>query len=69
MELYKYSVDGSTLSLNERKKLIHILENHSDSGIIYENMEKGLYQALFEETVDISSLPFPHGTILKRIYQ
>lgn len=69
MGLYKYFVDGSKLSLNDRKKLIQLLDDYSDSGLIHVDMDKGVYQAFFEENVNVSSLPFPSGTILNRIYQ
>lgn len=69
MGLYKYSIDGSRLSLNDRKKLMQLLDDYSDSGLIYVDMKKGLYQAFFEENVNVSSLPFPTGTILNQIYQ
>ncbi len=69
MNLYKYAVDGSSLSINDRKKLIELLETYSYTGIIYVDMKKGLYQAFFTEATDISSIPFPLGTVLNRIYQ
>lgn len=68
MALYKYSVDGSTLSISDRSKLIYLLEELSDIGVIFVDTEKGLYQIFVQETTDISSIPFPPGTILNRIY-
>lgn len=68
MELYKYSIDGSSLSTKERAKLIDLLDAYAYTGTIYVDIKKGIYQALFEKNTNLSSIPFPLGTILKRIY-
>jgi hypothetical protein len=68
MSLYKYLVDGSSLSFNEREKLLQLLDDYAYTGTIYVDIKKGLYQAMFEDTIDISTIPFPPGTILNRIY-
>ncbi len=69
MALYKYSIDGSSLTINERQKLIQLLDDFAYTGTIYMDMEYGLYQAFFDEADDVSAIPFPSGTVLKRIYQ
>ncbi len=46
--LLKYSVDGSSLSISDRKKLIQILDKTAHTGAIFVDMEKGLYQAFFK---------------------
>ncbi len=46
MGLYKYSIDGSRLSLNDRKKLMQLLDDYSDSGLIYVDIKK-VYIKLF----------------------
>ncbi len=68
MSLCKYSVDGSSLSINERQKLIQILDSVAYTGTIYVDMKRGIYHAFFEENTDISTIPFPSGTVLSRIH-
>ena len=69
MELYEYSVNGSALSIDDRRKLIELLDSVSYTGITYVNMKNGLYRAMIEENIDISSIPFPSGTIIERLHQ
>lgn len=69
MALYLYSVDGSSLSIEERRNLIDLLDNYGFTGAIYVDFKNGLYQAMFDETLDLSIIPFPPGTVLRRIDQ
>lgn len=56
MALYKYSIDGSSLTINERQKLIQLLDDFAYTGTIYMDMEYGLYQAF--STKQMMSLLF-----------
>ena len=69
MQLHKYTVDGSSLSASDRQALIRLLDRIAYTGTIYVDIKQGLYQAMFEEDMDISAIPFPPGTVLRRIYQ
>ncbi len=69
MALYMYAFDGSSLSFDDRDKLITILDKYAHHGVLFVDLKKGLYQAAFEETVDIATFPLPAGTIVKRVYQ
>ncbi len=67
MELLKYRIDGSQLSISDREKLIQLLDSTAYTGAIYVDLKKGLYHAFYEESFDIHILPFPDGTIVDQI--
>lgn len=57
-----------SLSVSE-KKLLEILDIYAYTGTLYVDIKRGLYEAMFTDTTDISAIPFPSGTVLKRVYQ
>ena len=67
MSYLHYLVDASKLSPNDREKLLKQLDDYSETGSSISSYTDGLYTAFFDESTDPFLLPFPDGTILKKI--
>lgn len=65
--LVRYSFDGSSLSSDDRIKLEGLLNDWAHTGCQIIDIKNGLYEGSFFENEDISSLPFPNGTIVTTV--